>query len=121
LLPVKGSDAAAEPLPVGYVVPIQFERATRTEARKVTHTVARGDTLATIAGKYKVSIEELRQWNSIGRLMTGQKLTIMQQVAVSTWTRKPAPAKVRKAAAGGGPRKASAPAPAKKPTHRARS
>jgi membrane-bound lytic murein transglycosylase D len=93
LLPVKGSDAATEPLPVGYAPPIQFERTTRTETRKTVHTVARGDTLVSIASRYKVSVDDLRKWNQIGRLMTGQKLTIETQVAVPTWTRKAAPAK----------------------------
>ncbi|OFZ97341.1 MAG: hypothetical protein A3H35_13255 [Betaproteobacteria bacterium RIFCSPLOWO2_02_FULL_62_17] len=118
LLPVKGSDAAAEPLPVGYVAPIQFERGTRTETRKIMHTVQRGDTLATIASRYKVSIDDLRHWNAIGRLQAGQKIAIVQQVAVSTWNRKAAPAKRQKAAVYKGTRKASAPAPAKKPPKR---
>ena len=121
LLPVKGSDAAAEPLPVGYVAPIQFERGTRTETRKIVHTVQRGDTLPSIASKYKVSIEDLRRWNAIGRLFAGQEIAIEQQVTVSTWNRKPAPAKNKKAAASSGARKASTAAAAKKQPQRARS
>ncbi len=114
LLPVKGSDAAAEPLPVGYAAPILYERATRNETRRIIHTVQRGDTLATVAARYKVSIDDLRRWNNVGRLQSGQKLTIEQQVAVSTWKRKAAPAKRQKAAAPRGTRKTSAP-PAAKP------
>ena len=98
MLPLKGSDAAADPLPTGYIAPIQFERGSRTETRKVIHTVQRGDTLATIAGRYKVSVDDLRRWNSIGRLMAGQKIAIEQQVAVPTWTRKAAPPRRQKAA-----------------------
>ncbi|MFM9970083.1 MAG: transglycosylase SLT domain-containing protein [Burkholderiales bacterium] len=120
LLPMKGSDAAAEPLPVGYVPPIQFERASRTETRKIIHTVARGDTLPSIASKYKVSVEDLRRWNSIGRLLAGQQLTIEQQVAVSTWNRKPAPAKGKKAAAAQTTRKPATASAAKKQPQRAR-
>ena len=115
LLPLKGSDAAAEPLPVGYTPPIQFERTSRTETRKVVHTVQRGETLPAIAAKYKVSVDDLRRWNTIGRLFAGQKVTIEQEVAATTWTRKAAPAKPRKTAATPGPRKASAPAARKTP------
>jgi len=128
LLPIKGSDAAAEPLPVGYVPPIQFERATRSETRKIAHTVQRGETLPAIAAKYNVSVDDLRRWNTIGRLMAGQKLNIEQQVAVSTWNRKPAAAAVkrapakrastnvtRKAAPPAATRKAPNPAPPKSP------
>jgi membrane-bound lytic murein transglycosylase D len=113
LLPVKGSDAAAEPLPVGYVAPIQFERGTRTETRKIMHTVQRGDTLATIATRYKVSIDDLRRWNAVGRLQAGQKIAVEQQVAVSAWKRKAAPVK-RKGAAVKGTRKATTAAAVKK-------
>ncbi len=121
LLPVKGSGAAAEPLPVGYVAPIQFERGTRTETRKIIHTVQRGDTLPAIASKYKVSIEDLRRWNAIGRLFAGQKIAIEEQVAVSTWNRKPAPGKNKKATASNGARKASTAAVTKKQPQRPRS
>jgi membrane-bound lytic murein transglycosylase D len=116
LLPVKGSDAAAEPLPVGYTAPIQFERsAPRNETRRIFHTVLRGETLPGIAAKYKVSVDDLRRWNSIGRLFAGQKVAIEQPITVSTWTRKAAQGKPKKTAAAAGVRKASAPAIKKKP------
>ena len=116
MLPVKGSDAAAEPLPVGYTAPIQFERAApRTETRKIFHTVQRGETLPGIAAKYKVSVDDLRRWNSIGRLFAGQKVAIEQAVAVSTWNRKATQGKPKKTAATAGVRKASTPATKKKP------
>ena len=46
--------------------------------------------------------------------MAGQKISIEQQLAVSTWTRKAAPAKRQNAAPKGG-KKASTAVPAKKP------
>jgi membrane-bound lytic murein transglycosylase D len=94
LLPVKGSSAALEPLPVGFAPPppAQPERATKTVTRRITHTVQRGETLPSIARHYKVSVEDLRRWNSIGRLFAGQKIAIEQETTVSTWVRKPAAA-----------------------------
>jgi len=45
-------------------------------ARSVSHTVKLGETLPGIAQRHKVSVEDLRRWNRIGRLATGQKLTV---------------------------------------------
>ena len=42
----------------------------------------KGYTLPVIARHYRVSTEDLRRWNQIGRLTAGQKLVIQQQVAV---------------------------------------
>ena len=100
---------------MGYTAPIQFERAApRTETRKIFHTVQRGETLPGIAAKYKVSVEDLRRWNSIGRLFAGQKVAIEQAVAVSNWNRKATQGKPKKTATAG-VRKASTPATKKKP------
>ena len=85
LLPLKGANA--EPLPAMFAPPAPTERATResrTVTRQVTHTVGRGETLATIAEHYKVSVDDIRRWNKVGRLAAGQKLVIEQQVTVST-------------------------------------
>jgi len=38
--------------------------------------VQRGDTLPRIAQRYKVSTDDLRTWNQIGRLAAGQHLVI---------------------------------------------
>jgi membrane-bound lytic murein transglycosylase D len=91
LLPVKGSSAAIEPLPLGFAPP-PAERGMRTVIRKIIHTVQRGDTLVSIAQRYKVEVDDLRRWNTVGRLYAGQKLTIERETTVSTWVRKPAPA-----------------------------
>ena len=78
VVPVKGSSAAKEPLPAVFQPPPVPEPRTR----KVVHTVRKGDTLPVIAQHYRVSTEDLRRWNQIGRLAAGQKLVIQQQVAV---------------------------------------
>jgi len=45
-----------------------------------THTVKKGEHIATIAKKYKVSVDEIRKWNNLtsNYLKTGQKLIIWQ-------------------------------------------
>lgn len=72
LLPLKG--ALLEPLPVAYQPPSAPEA--RTSVRKLSYTVRHGDTLTRIAQRYKVSTDDLRRWNEIGRLATGQHLVI---------------------------------------------
>jgi membrane-bound lytic murein transglycosylase D len=51
LLPIKGSRAALEPLPVNFAPPPAplVERTVRTVMRKIVHTVQRGETLLSIA------------------------------------------------------------------------
>jgi len=48
------------------------------DAKGVTHTVRRGDTLTAIANKYGVSVADVKKWNNIRgqNIMVGQKLTI---------------------------------------------
>jgi membrane-bound lytic murein transglycosylase D len=72
MLPLKG--ASLEPLPAMFRPPALPEA--RTAIRKVSYTVQRGDTLPRIAQRYKVSTDDLRTWNQIGRLATGQHLEI---------------------------------------------
>ena len=64
MLPLKG--ALLEPLPAMFQPPTSPEA--RTAVRKVSYTVQRGDTLPRIAQRYKVSTDDLRTWNQIGRL-----------------------------------------------------
>ena len=87
LLPLKG--ASLEPLPANFQPPAAPEA--RTVVRKLSYTVRRGDTLATIAQRFKVSSDDLRRWNHVGRLAAGQHLTIE--------VRRAAPAKGKKTAA----------------------
>ena len=48
------------------------------QRRKQTYTVRRGDTLFTVAQRYKVTMRDLKQWNNLrsNMLMVGQKLVI---------------------------------------------
>lgn len=54
----------------------------------VSYTVRAGDTLAAIAAKHNVSIDDLKSWNSLrdaDNILVGQKLTVKaQKVAAST-------------------------------------
>jgi membrane-bound lytic murein transglycosylase D len=72
MLPLKG--ASLEPIPAMFRPPASFEA--RTAVHKVSYTVQRGDTLPLIAQRYKVSTDDLRTWNQIGRLAAGQHLEI---------------------------------------------
>jgi len=71
LLPIKGSDAAAEPLPAVFRQPAQPAR-----RGGLLHIVRKGETLYGISRRYHVSTDSLRRWNHIGVLTTGQKLVI---------------------------------------------
>ncbi len=82
LLPVKGSSAAIEPLPAVFHPP-SSEPGSRTVVRSVVHTVRRGETLASIAQRYRVSVDDLRRWNTIGRLYAGEKLAIQQETHIT--------------------------------------
>ena len=70
VVPVSGSTDVGK-LPIMYAPPIPFQG-----TRAVTHTVKSGETLATIAGRYGVRVEDLKRWNAIGRLTVGQKLKV---------------------------------------------
>jgi len=86
MLPRKG--ASLEPLPAMFQPPSTPE--TRMAVRKVGYTVQRGDTLPKIAQRYKVSVDDLRRWNDIGRLAAGQRLVIQVQQAAPAKSAKPA-------------------------------
>ena len=45
--------------------------------RRLIHTVRRGDSLYTIAQRFNVNVERIRDWNQLGRyLQPGQQLTL---------------------------------------------
>ena len=51
--------------------------------RTLTYTVRNGDSLARIAGKFKVSVSDIQKWNQISQqkyLQPGQKLKILVDV-----------------------------------------
>ncbi len=77
LVPIKGTNAGVEPLPVLFQPPpARAIRAKPKAPRQLVHVVKKGDTLATIAQHHGVGIDDLRRWNKIGRLATGQRLQI---------------------------------------------
>ena len=52
-----------------------------SEPSRITHSVARGETLFAISKKYGVSVEQLKSWNNIGSqniISIGQKLVILK-------------------------------------------
>ena len=72
VVPVGGEAAdSGTRLPVMYAPPIPLA-ATRTQV----HSVKAGETLISIANLYRVTPDDLRRWNPIGRLSVGQKLRI---------------------------------------------
>jgi len=87
LLPIKGSDAAAGPLPAVFRQPILPAR----RGGGLVHIVRKGETLYGISRRYRVSTDSLLRWNHIGTLTTGQRLIIYRSSAKA---RKPAPVKI---------------------------
>ena len=71
VVPLNGATVPTARLPIMYAPPIPVPG-----ARSTVHTVKAGETLASIAARYRVSAEDLRRWNKVGRLATGQRLTI---------------------------------------------
>jgi membrane-bound lytic murein transglycosylase D len=104
LVPVAGTSAVYEPLPV--VIPAV---ASAPSPRK-PYVVRRGDTLATISERFGVSIDDLKRWNrsAQGRLTPGISLRLQ-----------PPHASVRKVSAGGKTSKKTA-SPAKSTKHPAK-
>ncbi|MCX7154671.1 MAG: transglycosylase SLT domain-containing protein [Proteobacteria bacterium] len=86
LVPVKGSGAAAESLPAMFQPPAT--PAAKSRVSKVSYTVKKGDTLESIAQRYKVSVDDLRRWNTIGRLSAGQKLSIQVTTTATASSKK---------------------------------
>jgi len=62
-------------LPIMYAPPIPVT------TRKIFHTVRQGETLTSIAGKYRVSVEDLKRWNSVTRAVVGRTLVLEVRAA----------------------------------------
>jgi membrane-bound lytic murein transglycosylase D len=75
VVPLNGAANAAR-LPIMYAPPIPLPA-----QRTLLHKVRPGETLATIASRYRVSVDDLRRWNSVGRLTAGQTLKIQGRTA----------------------------------------
>jgi membrane-bound lytic murein transglycosylase D len=114
---VNGIGARAR-VPVGHTLLVPSQRPSYESADSLTkavftavpagrtfyYTVRRGDSLARIAQRYRVSQQELRQWNSMtqSRVSVGQKLRVISDAPPA------ARGKVRRATAKGGAAKATA-------------
>jgi membrane-bound lytic murein transglycosylase D len=72
VVPTSSSAAAAgtRKLPIMYAPPIPVS------TRKIFHTVRTGETLASIARKYRVSVEDIRRWNGVTQAVAGRKLAV---------------------------------------------
>ena len=70
VVPVDGSGATLQRMPIMYAPPIPVA------IRRIFHTVKPGETLASIAKRYRVSAEDINRWNRIARLAPGQKLML---------------------------------------------
>lgn len=64
------------------------ETAATTSVLKTTHKIVRGESLFSIAAKYKVTIAELKEWNSLtsNKVLVGQSLKIFSSEPVETST-----------------------------------
>jgi membrane-bound lytic murein transglycosylase D len=87
VVPVEGSTARIEKMPIMYAPPIPVS------IRRVFHTVKPGETLPSIATRYKVAADDITRWNPrVTKATPGQKLMLE--------VRAPAKGKPRKKATG---------------------
>jgi membrane-bound lytic murein transglycosylase D len=72
VVPMNPVASSARSLPVMYAPPIPVQPAVRE-----VHRVKRGDTLSSIAARYRVRVADLKRWNTLGQhLQIGQKIYI---------------------------------------------
>lgn len=78
-----GSDAGVESSRSmnAFVHPLQ-----ESTRQRVGYTVRRGDTLSRISQRFRVSVDNLKRWNNLGKkkLRTGQKLTLYVDVTAQS-------------------------------------
>jgi membrane-bound lytic murein transglycosylase D len=70
LLVVPTGSAGPTRLPIMYAPPIPVT------TRRIFHAVRPGETLASIAHKYQVSVEDLKRWNGASHAVPGRKLAL---------------------------------------------
>ena len=72
------ASAAFRRLPIMYTPPIPVVY------RKIFHTVKPGETLATIAKRYSVTVDDLKRWNPLGRVAVGQRVAVEVRAAAKS-------------------------------------
>lgn len=85
LLPAKNDKTAAAPIVESPVTnPSKSAAAVTIQKVKITHKVKSGESLSTIAKKYKVTVAELKSWNSLSsdKLSIGKPLKVITKKAV---------------------------------------
>ena len=70
VVPTDAEAARMQRLPIMYAPPIPVQ------VRRVFHTVKPGETLAAIAKRHKVSVEDITRWNRVTKATPGQKLML---------------------------------------------
>jgi membrane-bound lytic murein transglycosylase D len=93
VVPVKGAEQSLRRLPIMYAPPIPVLY------RRIFHTVKPGETLASIAKRYGVTLDDMKRWNPSARGTPGQKLAVE--------VRAPARGKPTKKATKGKPKKSA--------------
>jgi len=77
--------STAQRLPIMYAPPIPVA------TRRVFHTVKPGETLTSIANRYKVSVEDVKRWNGVSKAVAGKTLALEVRSAPSKAKGKPRP------------------------------
>jgi peptidoglycan lytic transglycosylase D len=65
-----------EPYTTARKLPIMYAPPIPVTTRRVFHTVQRGETLTSIANKYRVSVEDIKRWNGVSQAVAGRKLAL---------------------------------------------
>jgi LysM repeat protein len=85
ITPVKNDKSMANPVVESPAAsPSRSEPAVTIQKVKITHKVKSGESLSTIAKKYKVTVAELKSWNSLSsdKLSIGKALKVITKKAV---------------------------------------
>jgi membrane-bound lytic murein transglycosylase D len=93
VVPVKGTETSGmRRLPIMYAPPIPVIY------RRIFHTVKQGETFASIARRYGVTVDDMKRWNPSGRATPGQKVALEVRTSAKGKPRKKAKAKPKKSA-----------------------